>query len=308
MQMARLAGYDATLVDPREAFGAAARFPGETIVIDWPDEALDALGLDARTCVVTLTHDPKIDDPAIGRALRSDVFYLGCLGSKRTHAKRVERLTAAGFTETEIAKIHAPVGTRHRCQEPGRDCRGGPGASDAAAPRGMKFGPLPLAEAEGAILAHSHAVPGGRLRKGAPLTAADIARLEAAGEAEVVVARLEPSDLGEDAAAARIGAALVPDPAGQGLRLTAPVTGRVNLFATGPGVHRDRRRPGRAAERGRSDDHAGDAAATGTGRPADHGRHHQDHRLRRGADLGRGRRDGRRRAVAARRRCIPLRR
>ncbi len=110
MQMARLAGYDAVLIDPREAFGSAARFPGETIVHDWPDAALAAHGLDARTAVVTLTHDPKLDDPAIMAALRSDVFYLGCLGSTRTHAKRVVRLTEAGFTEADIARIHAPVG------------------------------------------------------------------------------------------------------------------------------------------------------------------------------------------------------
>ncbi|MEO0682747.1 MAG: XdhC/CoxI family protein [Pseudomonadota bacterium] len=110
MPMARLAGYDAALVDPREAFGAEHRFPGERIVHDWPDEALDALGLDARTAVVTLTHDPKLDDPAIRRALASDVFYLGCLGSKKTHAKRTARLEAAGFEAGRIARIHAPVG------------------------------------------------------------------------------------------------------------------------------------------------------------------------------------------------------
>ncbi len=110
MQMARIAGYDALLIDPREAFGAAARFPGETILNDWPDEALTSRSLDPRTAVVTLTHDPKIDDPAIITALHSEVFYLGSLGSKRTHAKRVERLTNAGFSEEEIARIHAPVG------------------------------------------------------------------------------------------------------------------------------------------------------------------------------------------------------
>lgn len=110
MKMARLSGYDAVLIDPREAFGSAARFPGETIVHDWPDEALEAFGLDERTAVVTLTHDPKLDDPAIRRALKAPVFYLGCLGSKKTHAKRVARLTEAGFSEEEIAKIHAPVG------------------------------------------------------------------------------------------------------------------------------------------------------------------------------------------------------
>ena len=108
--MARLAGYDPVLVDPRAAFGSKARFPDEVIIDDWPDEALAALGLDARTAVVTLSHDPKIDDPAIITALRSDVFYLGSLGSTRTHAKRVVRLEVAGFNAAEIARIHAPVG------------------------------------------------------------------------------------------------------------------------------------------------------------------------------------------------------
>ena len=108
--MARMAGYDPVLVDPRPAFGAASRFPGETILEDWPDVALAAHGLDARTAVVTLTHDAKLDDPAIIAALRSDVFYLGCLGSTRTHAKRLDRLAAAGFTPADIARIHAPVG------------------------------------------------------------------------------------------------------------------------------------------------------------------------------------------------------
>ncbi len=110
LQMARLCGYDPVLIDPRTAFGSAARFPGERIVEDWPDEALEALAPDARTVIVTLTHDPKLDDPAIRVALRSEAFYLGCLGSTRTHAKRVERLHAEGFTEAEIARIHAPVG------------------------------------------------------------------------------------------------------------------------------------------------------------------------------------------------------
>ncbi|MGR3824729.1 MAG: XdhC family protein [Salipiger marinus] len=108
--MARIAGYDPVLIDPRAAFGSAARFPGETILDDWPDEALAKLGLDARTALVLLTHDPKLDDPALEAALRSEVFYIGALGSSRTHAKRVARLTAEGFTETEIARIHAPVG------------------------------------------------------------------------------------------------------------------------------------------------------------------------------------------------------
>ncbi len=108
--MAAACGYYPIVVDPRDAFGSAARFPGQTIVNDWPDDALTALGMDARTAVVTLTHDPKLDDPAIMVALRSDVFYLGCLGSTRTHAKRVDRLRDAGFSDDEIARIDAPVG------------------------------------------------------------------------------------------------------------------------------------------------------------------------------------------------------
>ncbi|MCU0902371.1 MAG: XdhC family protein [Tabrizicola sp.] len=110
LQIARSCGYAPTLIDPRAAFGSAARFPGETILDDWPDEALAKLKPDARTAIVTLTHDPKLDDPAIRAALSSPAFYLGCLGSTRTHAKRVERLTVAGFTPDQIAKIHAPVG------------------------------------------------------------------------------------------------------------------------------------------------------------------------------------------------------
>lgn len=110
LPMAKVAGYEATLVDPRDAFGSQARFPGETISHDWPDEALDALGLDARTAVITLTHDPKLDDPAIARAIRSPIFYLGCLGSKKTHARRVARLEAEGFSAEEIARIDSPLG------------------------------------------------------------------------------------------------------------------------------------------------------------------------------------------------------
>jgi xanthine dehydrogenase accessory factor len=110
LAIARTCGYAPSLIDPRAAFGSEARFPGETILDDWPDEALARLAPDARTAIVTLTHDPKLDDPAIRFALNSPAFYLGCLGSTRTHAKRVERLTDAGFTPGQIARIHAPVG------------------------------------------------------------------------------------------------------------------------------------------------------------------------------------------------------
>lgn len=116
--MARLAGYDPVLVDPRSAFASAARFPNQKIIEDWPDQALLALGLDARTAVVTLSHDPKIDDPALITALGSDVFYIGALGSTRTHAKRVARLADAGFTTEQIARIHAPVGLNIGAKSP----------------------------------------------------------------------------------------------------------------------------------------------------------------------------------------------
>ena len=109
-EMARLAGHDVTLIDPREAFASEARFPGQHLVHDWPDAALARHGLDHRTAVVTLTHDSKLDDPALLAALRSPVFYIGALGSTRTHAKRVARLAEAGLTEDEIARIDAPIG------------------------------------------------------------------------------------------------------------------------------------------------------------------------------------------------------
>ncbi|MFT3973620.1 MAG: XdhC/CoxI family protein [Amaricoccus sp.] len=108
--MATLAGYDVTVIDPRDAFASADRFPGVNLSHDWPDAALAEVGLDPRVAVVTLTHDPKLDDPAVETALRAPVFYLGCLGSPRTHAKRVERFTAKGFRPEEIARIHAPIG------------------------------------------------------------------------------------------------------------------------------------------------------------------------------------------------------
>ncbi|EPX79221.1 XdhC family protein [Litoreibacter arenae] len=110
LPMARAAGFAPVLIDPREAFASVARFPDTDLVHDWPDAALDAFAIDSRTAVVTLTHDPKIDDPAIQAALASDCFYIGCLGSTRTHAKRVERLRNAGFNPSQIDRIHAPVG------------------------------------------------------------------------------------------------------------------------------------------------------------------------------------------------------
>jgi xanthine dehydrogenase accessory factor len=110
LAMARVVGYDVTLIDPREAFASEGRFPGIRLVHDWPDAAMAAHGLDGRTAVVTLSHDPKLDDPALAAALNSPVFYIGALGSTHTHAKRVVRLTEAGFSEAQIARIDAPIG------------------------------------------------------------------------------------------------------------------------------------------------------------------------------------------------------
>ena len=108
--MARMAGFDPFVVDPRETFAAPHRFPGMALSHDWPDAALTTHGLDARTAVVTLTHDPKLDDPAILTALASPAFYIGCLGSTRTHAKRLDRLRDACVSDAQIARLHAPVG------------------------------------------------------------------------------------------------------------------------------------------------------------------------------------------------------
>ena len=108
--MAQAVGYDPVVIDPRSAFASAARFPGTELLDDWPDDAVRSLGLDARTALLLLTHDPKLDDPALTEALRSDVFYIGALGSKRTHAARLDRMRAAGFSQDDTARIHGPVG------------------------------------------------------------------------------------------------------------------------------------------------------------------------------------------------------
>lgn len=108
--MAAMAGYDVTVIDPRRAFASDSRFPNVTVLTDWPDEALEALKPDRATAVVTLTHDPKLDDPALIAALNSDCFYIGALGSRRTHEKRAARLAEAGIALEQMARIHGPVG------------------------------------------------------------------------------------------------------------------------------------------------------------------------------------------------------
>ena len=108
--MARALDLDLVVIDPRTAFATPERFPEVTLLAEWPEEALPRTGLDAYTAFVALTHDPKIDDPGLVAALRSDCFYVGALGSRKTHGRRLERLTEAGFDETATSRIHAPIG------------------------------------------------------------------------------------------------------------------------------------------------------------------------------------------------------
>ena len=108
--MALMLGYDVTIIDPRTGFATPERFPQTTIVTSWPDQAFKTIGLDQRTALIALTHDPKIDDPAIEAALQADCFYVGALGSRKTHAKRLERLAQRGLDAGMLARIRAPIG------------------------------------------------------------------------------------------------------------------------------------------------------------------------------------------------------
>jgi xanthine dehydrogenase accessory factor len=110
VQMLALADYAVTVIDPRQSFATEARFPGVELTQEWPDEALERLHPDRASAVVTLTHDPKLDDPALAVALRSGCFYIGALGSRRTHAARCSRLKELGFAEDDLARIHGPIG------------------------------------------------------------------------------------------------------------------------------------------------------------------------------------------------------
>ena len=108
--IAKLLGYEVTIVDPRTAFASPERFPDVKVIAEWPDKALPPLGVDRYTAFVALTHDPKIDDPALLHALSRDCFYIGALGSRKTHARRVDRLKQQGLSEADISRIHAPIG------------------------------------------------------------------------------------------------------------------------------------------------------------------------------------------------------
>jgi len=108
--MAKQLGYDVTIVDPRTAFATAERFPDVRVIAQWPDEALPPLGIDHYTAFAALTHDPKIDDPALAHALSRDCFYIGALGSRKTHARRLDRLKHEGISDAALARIHSPIG------------------------------------------------------------------------------------------------------------------------------------------------------------------------------------------------------
>ena len=118
VSLANIANYDITLIDPREHFATKKRFPDCKIINEWPDTALANVTLDKATHIVTLTHDPKIDDPALITALKHDVGYIGSLGSKKTHYKRCERLLSLGLKEDEVSRIHAPVGLNIKAKTP----------------------------------------------------------------------------------------------------------------------------------------------------------------------------------------------
>jgi xanthine dehydrogenase accessory factor len=118
LPMARMIGQDVTIIDPRTAFASEERFPDANLIAEWPEEALERIGIDRRTALIALTHDARIDDPAIRLGLERGAFYVGALGSSRTHAKRVERLKEAGVSDADLARIHAPIGLDIGAQGP----------------------------------------------------------------------------------------------------------------------------------------------------------------------------------------------
>ena len=205
-----------------------------------------ALAPDSRTAVVTLTHDPKLDDPALDVALKSDAFYIGALGSRRTHAKRVARLAELGHAEAAMAPHPRAGRAEHRGRHGARDRPVDPGRGRRRAARrrarcrsprrpgrrGMIFGPTPLDEARGAVLAHTVRLQGRVLKKGTVLDQAAIAALQQGGHGSVIAARLEPGDVPEDEAADRLANALM----GPLLARSRASTGRVNLLAETPGL------------------------------------------------------------------------
>ena len=219
--MAAQLGLGVVVVDPRRSFATDERFPNVTVMTDWPDEALDALKPDSRTAVITLTHDPKLDDPALDRALRSEAFYIGALGSRRTHARAADRLRALGHADEAMARIRGPVGLNiaavtapeialsivaefvavRRNATPSRSKAGGHR-------RRRDLRRVSARRGGWRRRSRTRTGCGDRIMsKGSVLDDAAVAALRAAGRTDVIAARLEPGDVAEDAAAARMAAA-----------------------------------------------------------------------------------------------------
>ena len=186
----KLLGYDVTIVDPRTAFATPERFPDVKVIAEWPDKALPPLNVDRYTAFVALTHDPKIDDPALLHALSRDCFYIGALGSRKTHARRLERLNPK--PDADLSRIHAPIGLDIGAVSPAEIAVAIIGQiterlqAEAAAEttvKGciMKFGPVAPKDALGATSVHSIRQGGLVLKKGTLIGAAEVASLEAAG-------------------------------------------------------------------------------------------------------------------------------
>ena len=241
----KLVGYDVTIVDPRTAFASPERFPDVKVIAEWPDKALPPLNVDRYTAFVALTHDPKIDDPALLHALARDCFYIGALGSRKTHARRVERLKAQGVSDAAIARIAAPVGLDIGAVSPAEIAVSimaqiterlreevDPRSRLRCYSRVMKFGAVAPKDALGATAVHTIRQDGLVLKKGTLIGPPEVAALQAAGIKDVVVARLEPGDVSEDVAAADIAKAV----AGEGVHVDRAFTGRSNLFAQTSGV------------------------------------------------------------------------
>ena len=242
--LARSLDYDVTVVDPRTAFASPERFPDVPLIAEWPDVALPPLNVDHYTAFVAVTHDPKIDDPALLHAFARDCFYIGALGSRKTHAKRAERLKAQGASDADIARIHAPIGLNIGAVSPSEIAVSimaeitaelrlpKEGESKRERAGGMKFGPASPADAIGGVTVHTLRQGALVLKKGTTIGPGEVEALTKAGVKEIVVVRLEDGDVSEDVAAASIAQAV----AGDGVNVERAFTGRSNLFAAQAGV------------------------------------------------------------------------
>ena len=277
--MAKMLNYDVTIVDPRTAFASPERFPDMNVIAEWPDTALPPLKIDRYTAFAALTHDPKIDDPALTHALARDCFYIGALGSKKTHGRRVERLKAQGITDAQIARIHAPIGLSIGAVSPSEIAVSIMGQITASLrqpeTRVMKFGAVPIAQALGATAVHSIRQGGFVLKKGTVIGAAEIEALKAAGISDVVVARMDAGRRRR-----RRGGGAHRGGFGRGGGRCRP-----RLYRPLQSVRRQRRRAGGRQGRDRRDqphrrgDHLRDAAGVQAGGRGRDDRHGEDHSL-----------------------------